>query len=75
MRHLPASTLAGLLSTLGVLWGGARLGLGLEAVWWALVAFYSSRLAVHLWFYSSSLGREVFAAPEAGVAGAQPSGA
>ncbi|EFN50757.1 hypothetical protein CHLNCDRAFT_55571 [Chlorella variabilis] len=46
--HLPRSNVAGLGVTLAALHAGRQAGLGLGAVWWALVAFYSTRLLGHL---------------------------
>ena len=49
--HLPAGIACGLALTLSILWAGQRAGLGLTAVWWALAAFYSARLATHVAHY------------------------
>ena len=46
-HHLPPSIGFGLAATLATLEAGRRAGAGLHSVWWALVAFYASRLAGH----------------------------
>ena len=47
--HLPIGVAAGLIAVLGVLTVGAPMGL--QSVWWALNAFYATRLCVHLCYY------------------------
>jgi hypothetical protein len=44
---------------------GRQAGLGLAAVWWALIAFYGTRLLGHLVHFARS-GGGVFAGPPAG---------
>ncbi|KAL4421323.1 hypothetical protein ABPG75_010614 [Micractinium tetrahymenae] len=57
--HLPPSNVAGLGVTLAVLHVGQQRGLGLAAVWCALVAFYATRLSGHVLRYGA-FGASVF---------------
>lgn len=69
LAHLPPSNVAGLGVTLAVLHVGQRAGLGLAAVWCALVAFYGTRLLGHLLRYGAS-GGGVFRTGSASASGA-----
>ena len=60
LRHMPVGAAAGLAACVGVLWAGARAGAGLQAVWWALCAFYVVRTSVHSAFYVLTWPSNVF---------------
>jgi Na+-driven multidrug efflux pump len=61
-KHIPASVLVGSAATLCTLYLAQQNQMGLAGVWWALNAFYASRLAGHLLHYWRIWPRSVFRA-------------
>lgn len=61
-RHLPAAVAVGMGTVLSVLWAGGKSGGQLSAVWWALIAFYATRLGSHLVYYAATWKTSVFCA-------------
>ncbi|CAG9464872.1 unnamed protein product [Pedinophyceae sp. YPF-701] len=47
LSHVPATNLLGMAATTGYLYACQKVQLGLGSVWWALLLFYSVRVALH----------------------------
>ena len=61
-RHLPVSVALGMVAVLSVLCFGMQGGGSLAAVWYSLIAFYATRLGVHVIYYAITWKSSVFCA-------------